>query len=306
MRALVTGVNGFVGKHLVRELGSRGDEVVGIGREASPAPEIEELLADYWVCDLMDKEAVGKLPLEDIGEVISLAGLAGVGDSFSDSDKYKAINVAVLTNLLQTLIDKNLKPRVIAVSTGAVYKPAQPLPLTEDSKLAEVSPYATSKLMMERAVEGFRTKGLEIIIVRPFNHIGPGQEPGFLVPDLYTRIVTAQKTGQPIKVGNLSTRRDYTDVRDVARAYDDLVHAKELKHNLYNICSGKSVSGQEILDKLLVLMGVSVGVEPDPALMRPNDNPDLYGSYQRLHSQTGWQPQIRLEKTLADFVASAS
>ncbi len=305
MKVLVTGVNGFVGKHLVRELVNRGDKVVGIGREASPAPEIKELLDGYQACDLMDKEAVAKLPLEGIDGVISLAGLARVGDSFSDPGKYEAVNVGVLTNLLQVLVDKNLKPRVIAVSTSTLYDPAEPLPLTEESKLAkDASPYAISKLLMEQAVGDFRAKGLDIIIVRPFNHIGPGQEEGFLVPDLFAKLQVAKATGRPIKVGNLSSKRDYTDVRDVVLAYADLAHAKELKHDIYNICSGKSVAGQEILDQFLNLMGVSVKVEADPALMRPNDNPDLFGSFKRLHSETGWQPEISLEKTLKDFVAS--
>lgn len=302
---LVTGVNGFVGKHLARELKNRGDEVIGVGREANPAPEIEGSLSRYFACDLMDKEALTKLPLEGISRVISLAGLARVGDSFSDPEKYKTVNVGVLTNLLQILADKNLKPRVIAVSTSMVYDPHAPLPSTEDSILNQGgSPYAMSKILMEAAAEGLRAKGQDIIIVRPFNHIGPGQEEGFLVPDLYIKLVKAKITGDPIKVGNLSTKRDYTDVRDVVRAYGDLAHADVLKYGVYNICSGKSVAGQAILDQLLALTGGSIKVEPDPTLMRPNDSPDLYGSYQRLHTETGWQPQIPLQKTLEDFVNS--
>lgn len=302
MTALVTGVNGFVGKHLARELKKRGDKVIGIGREASPVPEIKQLLADYWVCDLMDKEAVGKLPLESINALISLAGLARVGDSFAEPEKYRAVNVGVLANLCQVLVDKKLKPRVVAVSTGTVYDPAEPLPLVEDSKhVKDGSPYTLSKILMEKAAYGFRAKGLDIIVVRPFNHIGPGQEQGFLVPDLYTKIKSSNGI---INVGNLATKRDYTDVRDVVKAYTDLVHAKTLKNYVYNICSGKSVAGQEILDLLSSLMGIAVKVETDPALLRPNEINELCGSYQRLHQETGWQPEIPLQKTLSDFVAS--
>lgn len=302
MTTLVTGVNGFVGKHLTRELKKRGDEVIGIGREISPAPEIKVLLNDYCSCDLMDKNAVAGLPLESINALISLAGLARVGDSFAEPEKYKATNVGVLSNLCQVLVDKNLKPRVIAVSTSMVYDPQTPLPSIEDSKLMQDgSPYAISKILMEEAARGFRTKGLDIIVVRPFNHIGPGQEQGFLVPDLYTKIKSSNGI---IKAGNLATKRDYTDVRDVVRAYADLAHAKELKHKVYNICSGKSVSGQEILDLLSNLMGIAVKVETDPVLLRPNEINELYGSYQRLHQETGWQPQVTLAKTLADFIAT--
>ena len=305
MRVLVTGVNGFVGKHLARELKKRGSEVIGIGREASPAAELKELLAEYFVCDLMDKEAISKLPLEKIDAVVSLAGLARVGDSFANPEKYKAVNVGVLTNLLQPLVEKNLRPRVTAISPRTLYDPTESLPLSEDSKLAkDVSPYALSKMLMEQAAESFRAKGLKIIIVRPFNHIGPGQEEGFLVPDLFAKIEVAKSSGQPIKVGNLSTRRDYTDVRDVVRAYGDLALVNQLNYDIYNICSGKSVSGQEILDRLLKLTGVEIKAEVDKSLQRPNDILDLYGSYQRLRKETGWQPQISLEKTLEDFVKS--
>lgn len=302
MTTLVTGVNGFVGKHLARALKKRGDKVIGIGREISPAPEIKVLLNDYWSCDLMDKNAVAGLPLESINALISLAGLARVGDSFAEPEKYKAVNVGVLANLCQVLVNKNLKPRVIAVSTSMVYDSHAPLPSTEDSKLMQDgSPYAMSKILMEKAAYGFRTKGLDIVVARPFNHIGPGQEQGFLVPDLYTKIKSSNGI---IKVGNLATKRDYTDVRDVVRAYTDLVHAKILKNDVYNICSGKSVSGQEILDLLSSLMGIAVKVETDPELLRPNEINELYGSYQRLHQETGWQPQITLAKTLADFIAT--
>ncbi|MDO8592005.1 MAG: NAD-dependent epimerase/dehydratase family protein [bacterium] len=305
MNVLVTGVNGFVGKHLARELKKRGDGIAGIGREANPAPEIKELIDSYWACDLMDINAVAKLPLEKIEAVINLAGLARVGDSFAEPEKYKAVNVGVLANLCQALVDKNLNPRTIAVSTSMVYDPHAPLPSTEDSELTQNgSPYATSKILMEEAASDFRTKGQDIVVVRPFNHIGPGQEEGFLVPDLYAKLRTAKTTGQAIKVGNLSTKRDYTDVRDVVKAYGDLAHAEGLKYDVYNVCSGKSVTGQEIFDRLLKLMGVIVKVESDPNLMRPSDNPDLFGSYQRLNQETGWKPVIPLQKTLSDFVAS--
>jgi len=303
---LVTGVNGFVGKHLARELKNRGDEVIGIGREASPAPEIKELLTDYWACDLMDKGAVAKLSLEGIDGIISLAGLARVGDSFANPEKYNQVNVGVLANLCQVLVDRKLRPRIIAISTAYVYEPRQTLPITEQSELInDGSPYAKSKLAMEKAVKAFRDQGLEIVIVRPFNHIGPGQEEGFLVPDLFAKLRSAKEI---IKVGNLANRRDYTDVRDVVRAYVDLTHAESLDYDLYVVASGKSVPGQQVLKLLLDNMGLTGKIRAvvDQKLLRPNDFADLCGSYERLNRQTGWQPQISLQKTLEDFVKSSS
>ncbi|MBI2588983.1 NAD-dependent epimerase/dehydratase family protein [Candidatus Saccharibacteria bacterium] len=304
---LITGVNGFVGKHLARELKKRGVKVIGVGREVSLAPELQNTLSDYWVCDLTHKAAVTKLPLKSIEGLISLAGLARVGDSFADPEKYEAVNVGVLANLCQDLLGKKLNPRIIAVSTAAVYEPNQPLPLTENSKLTkDGSPYAMSKLLMERSASQFRARGLELIIVRPFNHIGPGQEEGFLVPDLFAKLRAAKFSGETIKVGNLSTKRDYTDVRDVARAYADLALAGSLDYDLYNIGSGKSVAGQQMLNLLLEKTGKSgqIKIETDSSLLRPNDIADIFGSYQRLNQQTGWKPLIPLEKTIEDFVNS--
>lgn len=302
MKVLVTGVNGFVGKHLARELEKRGIEVNGLGREAKPASQIVKILAGYWPCDLMDKSAITELPLDDVGAVVNLAGLSRVGDSFANPDKYKEVNVGVHTNLLQVLAEKSLRPRVIAISTSAIYDPNQPLPLTEESKPASnMSPYALSKLEMEKSLGKFNQDGLDIIVARPFNHIGPGQEQGFLVPDLYAKLKSQIGV---IKTGDLSTKRDYTDVRDVASAYADLVVANKLNYGVYNICSGKSVAGQEILDLLSNLMSMQVKAEVDPSLLRPNEIVDLYGSFERLHAETGWAPRISLVQTIKDLVAS--
>lgn len=308
MKVLVTGANGFVGKHLVRELADRNIEVVGAALTPDPHPEIAPLLKDYWSCDLTDKEAVSTIRLEEIDAAVSLAGLANVGASFDDAETYEKVNVEVLAVLGEEIIKRKSKTRIIAVSTGAVYDARQPMPLTESSRLIEgqASPYALSKLKMEQAAKDLMAKGLDCIIARPFNHIGPGQETGFLLPDLYQKINSAKLTGKPVLVGDLSTRRDYTDVRDVAKAYADLVSAAKLTQEVYNICSGKSVSGKEILDLLSIsLGGQGIRIEQDPALIRPNDPAEVYGSYERLRHDTGWEPSTPLTRTISDFVASS-
>jgi GDP-4-dehydro-6-deoxy-D-mannose reductase len=306
-RIIVTGINGFVGKHLARELYSRHHQIIGVGREAKPNPELQTILADYVICDLTEPEAVSTLPIEGLDSIINLAGLAKVGDSFKNPEIYNQVNVSVLTVLGNRLVKQKSQARVIAISTGAVYDPDQKLPLTEDSGITvDGSPYALSKLLMEEAAAELRAEGLECVVVRPFNHIGPGQEPGFLVPDLYQKIANSIKTGEPVEVGNLKTKRDYTDVRDVVKAYADLAEAPSLAHDLYNVCSSKSITGQEILRRLLELMGPTSQVEirVNPEFIRASDPPDLYGSYSRLNQQTGWRPVIDLATTLADFVKS--
>jgi GDP-4-dehydro-6-deoxy-D-mannose reductase len=307
LKILVTGVNGFVGKHVVRELKQRGYKVVGLGNSGPAHPEIKDSLEAYHLCDLGDADQVAALPLQDINAVINLAGLANVGASFDAAETYKRINVAVLENLGNCLRNMNSKARMIAVSTGAVYASNQPLPLTERSRtVTDGSPYAQSKLLMEDAAKALRKKGLEVAIVRPFNHIGPGQGEGFLVPDLYKKLLAFKVAGEPVRVGNLHTKRDYTDVRDIAKAYADLAVSQSLDFDTYNICSGASHSGQEILNTFLKEMGLEekVKIEQDPQLVRPNDPPELVGSHHRLTEETGWEPTIPLKETIHDFVAS--
>ncbi len=308
-KVLVTGVNGFVGKHLIRELYSRGAEVVGLGHNGPADPEIAGLLKSYEVCDLTDSEAISALPLDDIGAVVNLAGLAGVGASFDEPEKYKHINVAVVTNIGEQLLKNKLRTRLVAISTGAIYDPGQRMPLTENSRtIDEGSPYALSKLLMEEAVSDLKTRGLDTVIVRPFNHSGPGQREGFLIPDLYKKLLTAKETNGTVKVGSLDTRRDYADVRDIVRAYADLALSDRLNFDIYNLCSGESRSGQEIMNILLKELNLAgkITIKEDPSLLRPSDPKELYGSYERIGQEIGWQPQISLEQTIHDFVANAS
>lgn len=305
---LVTGVNGFVGKHVVSELKSRGHRVVGVGFQDSPHPLLKDLLDAYYACDLTDEARVQDIPLGGVSAILSLAGLAGVGSSFADPAKYMEINVDVITVLCRRLLAEKLDIRVVAISSGTVYDTSQPMPLTEGSALTgKGSPYAMSKILMEQELHLLRKEGLDCVIVRPFNHSGPGQEAGFLIPDLYQKITKATKTHEPIRVGDLSTRRDYTDVRDVARAYGGLLTKPKLAYDLYNVCSGKSTSGRVILEILVKATDAKdLKVAEDPGLIRPSDPKDLFGSFERLRSEIGWQPMIGLEQTITDFVEDRS
>jgi GDP-4-dehydro-6-deoxy-D-mannose reductase len=198
-------------------------------------------------------------------------------------------------------------PRVLVTSSaevyGAVTDPSR-LPLTEESPTAPLTPYAASKLAAEALVaQAWLGHGQHVITVRPFNHIGPGQVPNFAVPALAKRMVEAAAAGRPtIPVGNLSARRDFTDVRDVVRAYRLLVESGE-PGGTYNVCSGRDVSIRHIADTLLELTGTSLEFETDPALMRPVEVPVLRGDPTLLATVTGWKPEIPLEQTLADVMA---
>ncbi len=304
---MVTGANGFVAQHVIAELARRGSEVMAIGRQDEPAPSTS-LANEYIGCDLTDQAAVDKLPLGEVDAVINLAGLAAVGESFSQRDRYLAVNVGVNKTVCDVAARRGLRDlRVIAVSSGAVYAGGQAMPLSEFSAVDPTSsPYAESKLAMEENARAYRGAGVDCLIVRPFNHIGPGQGPGFLLPDLLREAQRARTDGEPMRVGNLSTRRDYTDVRDVAAAYVDLAAAVDLKGDLYNVCTGRSLSGVEILRLLLDAMGSpDLEVEIDQTKFRPSDQPDIVGNSDRLNASAGWVPVVPVERSISDFVAAA-
>jgi GDP-4-dehydro-6-deoxy-D-mannose reductase len=186
---------------------------------------------------------------------------------------------------------------------GAVTDPSQ-LPLTEVSPTMPLTPYAASKLAAEAlCAQAWLGHKQHVVVVRPFNHIGPGQSPNFAVSALSKRIVDAERSGATeIPVGNLSARRDFTDVRDVVRSYRLLLETGAAG-TVYNVCSGVDVSIQEIADRLLMEAGSSVRLVPDPSLLRPVEVPVLRGDPDRLEDATGWVPEITLDRTLADVLA---
>jgi GDP-4-dehydro-6-deoxy-D-mannose reductase len=190
------------------------------------------------------------------------------------------------------------------VSSGAVYESSQPMPITEASKVTHGSPYAISKLLGEMLGDYYQKRGIDSIVTRPFNHTGPGQGKGFLLPDMTRQLSELGESGV-LKVGNITTRRDYTDVRDVVKAYAALATAPEVKNRLYNVCSGKSRSGEEIIDliaKTLYGENAKANTEVDQSRIRPNDPPEIFGSTEQLKADTGWETTIPFEQTVRDYV----
>lgn len=298
MKVLVTGANGFVGPHLIQALIEAGHEVVATGSQGKDAlPHGVELLS----LDLTDRSQVDSLDFQSIEGVIHLAGLAAVGPSFDEPMRYIQVNGGIEVNLFEAAQAQGVKPKFVIISSGSLYDPSSPLPLTEESTVKCASPYSVSKLLQEQFASYYNLRGFECVIARPFNHIGPGQNPGFLVPDLAKQIAEAEKSGdKTIGVGNLSAKRDYTDVRDIVRAYIALLD-KGISGEVYNICSGRPVSGDEILKGLLNNTANS-GLEPkvDRAKVRPVDAQEIYGDFSKLKSDTGWEPQIALSETLRE------
>jgi GDP-4-dehydro-6-deoxy-D-mannose reductase len=292
VRSLITGGRGFVGNWLADHLRRLGDEVVAIDQEVE-------------ITDPTALLAAVSAALPDA--IYHLAALTHVGQSWDEPLRVLEVNVIGTGALLAAARECGSNPRILVTSSaevyGAVTDPAR-LPLTELSPTAPLTPYAASKLAGEALVaQAHLGHGQQVISVRPFNHIGPGQTPNFAVPALAKRIVEAEKRGAAtIPVGNLSARRDFTDVRDVVRAYRLLIETGQ-PGQVYNVCSGRDVSIREIADGLLRLAGTSLEFETDPTLVRPVEVPVLRGDPGRLMEATGWKPEIPLEETLADVLA---
>lgn len=300
-KVLVTGANGFVGKHLLAELLAHNMPVMAVGGKSAGD---EKLKVKLLSLDLTDPKSTRAIDFKEVASVIHLAGLADVGRSFSEPEKYIQTNLAIEINLFEEALKQNSRPRFLIISSASVYDQGAKLPLREDSPIVPTSPYAVSKLGQENLAKYYLSRGFECIIARPFNHIGPGQGPGFIVPDLASQVIAAKHSNSTkIVVGNLNSRRDYTDVRDIARAYRLLIKQGEAGE-IYNVCSGKSVNGTGILNGLMKAAGVSLTATVDKAKIRPVDTLDIYGSHKKLTDRTGWEPKIDLAQTLKDVMGS--
>jgi len=292
VRSLITGGRGFVGSWLADHLRELGDEVVAIDREV----------------EITDPTALlGAMSAAAPDAVYHLAALTHVGQSWEEPLQVLEVNIMGTAAVLAAARQCGTDPRVLVTSSAEVYGAVTDpglLPLSETSPTAPLTPYAASKLAAEAVVaQAYLGHGQHVITVRPFNHIGPGQTPNFAVPALAKRIVEADRRGSPtIPVGNLSARRDFTDVRDVVRAYRLLVEAGR-PGEVYNVCSGRDVSIREIADGLLKLAGTTLEFETDPTLVRPVEVPVLRGDPTRLVDATGWKPEVPLDQTLADVLA---
>lgn len=301
MKVLVSGSNGFVGSHLVRELRDAGHVVVGAGGR-EPDATTAEYLDDFVSVDLAREWPA--FPAVDA--VVHLAALSAVGPSFDEPQRYLSTNSAMVSHLGQHLLEESPRTRVLLVSTGAVYDPRQPMPIDESGRLGFTSPYALSKVLTEQQAAYYRSRGLRFVVARPFNHIGPGQRPGFLLPDLYQQLRGVRLSGGSMVVGDLETERDYTDVRDVVRAYRLLLERRDIVDGTFNVCSERAVSGRELLGHLTRAMAVAdVDVQVDPARLRPGDPRRIVGDASAVRSAVRWSPRYSLEQTVRDFVSSA-
>lgn len=300
-RILVTGASGFVGGHLLPLVDAPDTQIEAWTRE----PVTGDPRARWTVIDMADgahvRAAIDAAPPD---EVYHLAGAAHVGQSFGSVTSTLEANVLGTAHLVDALRRAAPAARVLMTCSATVYRNSAAA-LGEDAPIGPASPYALSKLAQERlALRAFAQDGQPMVVVRAFNHVGPGQTPTFFAPAFARQIaeIEAGRREPVLRVGNLRTRRDLTDVRDVVLAYRALME-RGTAGAVYNVCSGTAHAIGDVLDMLLAHCAREVDVVVDPALLRPNDNPLVLGSYARLHAATGWAPAVPIERTLADLLA---
>ena len=300
-RVLVTGAAGFAGSHLVDYLAGTCD-LTGWARSGPPADIAS--LARWTRVDLLDRERVRQevLALRPTA-VYHCAGAAHVADSWQNTALPLASNVLTTHYLLDALRRAGSPCRVVIPGSATVYA-SSASPLHEDSALAPASPYAVSKLAPEQIGRRALTEdGVDVIVARAFNHIGPRQSPAFAVAGMARQIAHIERGGVDpvIRVGNLDTQRDLTDVRDTVRAYA-LLMERGVPGTIYNVASGVARPMRAVLDALVERSRVSVEIVLDPSRLRPHDIPVLVGDSTRLRTATGWAPLISFDRMLDDLL----
>ena len=293
-RVLITGASGFAGRHLAAHCAAAGDDVVELSRSGGLG------------VDLLDAEPV-RAAVRDAAPsaVYHLAARAHVGESWREPEAYLHDNAAMTWHLLEAVRGEAPDAVVVTVGSSELYGPPASLPVDESAPLRPQNPYAVSKASADLLAGFFAdAHGLRIVRARAFNHAGPGQEPIYAIASFARQVAAGLEAGEdPVRVltGNPDARRDYTDVRDVVRAYREL--AGRAEPGIYNVCSGRPASAGELLAALSRATGVGIDHRVDPRLRRAHEVREVRGSYERLRTATGWEPEIPLEQTLAETVA---
>lgn len=299
---LVTGAAGFIGRHLLSALDGEGP-LVGWYQ---PGTTHHKHAGVHWAAvELLDRESVGTA-LRDCAPaaIYHLAGFAHVGDSWSLADATMASNVVGTSHLFDAIAEAGLRPRVLVTGSSAIYRPSADVQ-TEDAPIAPNTPYGTSKLAQEMvALAAGAELGLDVLVTRSFNQIGPGQSPAFAAASFARQLarIDAGLDAPAIKVGNLEAQRDISDVRDTVRAYAALMARGRAGH-CYNVCTGEARSMQAVLDGLRRRVGRAIDVVQDHSRMRPSDTPRVVGSRARLTADTGWTPRLTFDETLDALLA---
>jgi GDP-4-dehydro-6-deoxy-D-mannose reductase len=299
---LVTGGTGFAGSHLVDHLLEEETAVAAWSHRGSRNAAPEQRAVRWSAVDLLDREAVAQAVAELAPSVIyHCAGIAHVGDSWTEPARALQVNVIGTHHVLEAVRRAGLDSPVLVTGSALVYRPSAE-PITEDDPTGPSDPYGVSKLAQEMLA--MRTTYAPVFLVRPFNHAGPRQSDAY-VTSSFARQIAEIEAGQRepvLRVGNLETYRDITDVRDTVRAYRLVVrHGRPVRP--YNVCSGRAYRVRDLLETLVGMSSAPIQIELDPARLRPSDNPIIAGNRARIGAEAQWEPRIPIERTLADLLS---
>ncbi len=311
LRALVTGIGGFAGSHMADYLLALDQgEVHGVLSPQGTTQNLDHHLESISLhrVDLTDyADVLRVIERTAPGVIYHLAARASVRDSWEQPERTLHNNIIAQLNLLRAVAELGASPRLLIVASADEYGHvrAEDLPVVEETPLRPVNPYAVSKVAQDyMGLQYHLSHGLHIVRVRPFNHSGPRQQQGFVIPDFCAQIAAIEAGNQvPIlRVGDLSAERDIGDVRDFVRGYH-LAVSQGTPGAVYNLGSESSVSIRDVLDRLLAMSSAKISVRQDPERMRPSDIPRIVSNCQKLRDETGWQPVYDLTRTLSDTLA---
>jgi len=300
MKSLITGISGFVGHHLTNYLLKNNHQVFGFDKNKT---EINK--AKIFQADILNKEQISSIIEETKPDYIfHLAAISSVVKSIEMPELTMDINVNGTKNILDACIKANINPKILIVTSAHVYGIPKQIPIKEDHPLQPNTPYAESRVKQEKLALDYQKKhNLKIIISRSFNHTGPGRQPEFVCSDFAKQIAEIEKNlREPvINVGDISVKRDFTDVRDIVKAYL-LAVEKCIPGQIYHICSARFYSIKQILDILLSMTKTKIEIKQDQNKLRKAEIPILIGDNSKFIKQTGWQPEIPMETTLKDIL----
>lgn len=297
MRILITGIDGFVAPFLAREL-STENEVFG----TYLLEPKKENGVDYHFMDILDAKSVSDAINHAKPDVVyHLAGFSSVADSWNNPEMTMKVNAEGTRNILEAVQAAKLSPKIVAVSSADVYGVPRYVPIDEKHPLNPQSPYGKSRIEQEKIIAAY--KEMDITIARSFSHTGPGQGTKFVCSDFAYKIAAIEKglAGNTLMHGSLDIRRDFSDVRDIVKAYM-LLAKKGKSHEAYNVCSGKALSIGHILDMLIGMSDAKITKKLDPAKVRKADIPILQGNNAKIMKATGWHPEIDFKQTLKEIL----
>ena len=307
MRVLITGASGFVGRHLAAHLRKVQPQAAIYGTMLVPQESASAAVNKSCALDLRDEGQVRRL-IDDCkpDAIYHLAAQAFVPRSFENPWETLENNIRSQLNIIQSCLALKMRPRILIVGSAEIYGAvaAHQLPMTEETSLQPNSPYSVSKAAQDMlGLQFYLSHQMPIMRARPFNHIGPGQNIRFVAPAFAMQIakIEAKQQAPCIYIGNLQARRDFTDVRDIVRAYHLMIE-KGRPGEAYNVASGKAYSIQYVLDTLLDMSGIKIETQVDPARLRPVDVPEIRGDAGKLRRDTGWQPKRPFEAALQDVL----